>query len=196
MNPNKVKFVPKNPFAPQSITSSHLFNRGALTAVLTAGLLLVAACGGSSSSTTTTAKTLAVAPVEHAIQQSILGQQGIKTTVSCPANAPLQKGYRITCNAKLDVGAYPVTVTETNAAGGVSYVNKSPLRILNSASVAKAIRLAVRHQRHLGSTVHCPKLILQAKGVKFNCSVRTKHGLGAFSVTEVDEHGHVSFVGR
>ena len=159
------------------------------------GLFLATACGGSTPSTTSS-KTLAVAPVEHAIQASILAQRGIATTVSCPTNAPLRTGYRFVCTANVDVGGYPVTVTETNATGGVSYVNKTPLRVLDSASIESAIRLAVRHQRHLNATVNCPKLILQAKGLTFDCSVRTKHGLGAFSVTEIDEHGHVTFVGR
>jgi len=177
------------------MAKSRLSDRAALVAVLGVGLLLATGCGGSTPSTTSS-KTLAVAPVEHAIQLSILKQRGIKTPVSCPANSPLKTGYRFQCNALLNVGAYPVTVIETNTAGGVSYVNKAPLRVLDSPAIESAIQLAVRHQRHLSATVSCPKLILEAKGLSFTCTIKTKRGLGKFSVTEVDEHGHVTFVGR
>ena len=141
--------------------------RGRLWALLSLGALVPVACGGSSS-----VPTLKVRPVELAIEQSIRAGHGISTTVKCPANEPLKSGRRFTCSAALDVGAYPVSVVELNAKGGVSYSNSAPLRILNSHVVEQAIVASIRRERHLSSTVVCPASILQAKGLVFTCTAR------------------------
>ena len=92
----------------------------------------ISACGSST-------PTLSVVPVERAIAASILAQHHLHATVHCPTNAPLKAGFVFACTAKLDVGAYPVLVTETNARGHVRYLNQAPLAVLDIARVERAI---------------------------------------------------------
>jgi hypothetical protein len=149
---------------------------------------LVAACGSSSS-------TMGTARIERAIGATILAQKGVHTTVTCPARVTVKSGYRFTCLAALTVGAYPMYVVE-KAHGAATYYNHTPLRVLDSYTIERAIESAVRHQRHLKSTVTCPKAILQTAGLTFVCTATYKHGSTAFDVTESDSNGHVTFVGR
>ena len=148
-----------------------------------------AACGS------TKATALSAGPIEHAIAQSILRQDAVKTTVTCPRNAPVQAGYRFRCTAKLAVGTYAMFVVEQDGKGRVAYANHTPLRTLDSHSVARAIQKAIKKQRHLKSTVHCPAPILQAKGLAFTCTAKVAHSSTPFSVTETDSRGHVKFIG-
>lgn len=157
--------------------------------VATLAGLTISACGSSE-------PTLSVVPVERAIAASILAQHHLRTTVRCPTNAPRQAGFAFTCKATLDVGAYPVLVTETNAHGHVRYLNQAPLAVLDIARVQRAIEQSISAQRHLRSTVVCPAEVIQKAGVAFTCTA-TVAGRGyAFDVTEVDDHGHVRYVGR
>ena len=106
------------------------------------------------------------------------------------------KGFAFTCTAKLDVGAYPVSVSETNARGHVSYQNQAPLAVLDVARVERAISQSIRAQRALHSTVACPAEVIQRAGIAFTCTA-TVAGRGyPFAVTEVDDRGHVRYVGR
>jgi hypothetical protein len=173
---------------------TRLARRVILSAVVLCAALAAAACGGSSAPKTA-GPTVKVAVIQAAIKQSIARQHGIETVVTCPASVPKKAGYRFTCQAALDVGSYPVNVLELNSSGGVSYSNKTPLNILNSQRVAKAIKLAVQQKRHLKASVSCPSLILQAKGLQFRCAATTKKGTGTFLVTETDRKGNVSFIG-
>ncbi len=133
--------------------------------------------------------------IRAAIEQSIVKERGLTTVVVCPPAEPRKTGLHFTCTARLNVGSYPVTVVELNTRGDVKYSNSSPLRVLNSRAVELAIQRAITKERHLGSTVTCPKEILQQKGLVFTCSAKTTHGVGTFTVTEVDNDGHVRFVG-
>ncbi len=149
----------------------------------------ISGCGAST-------PTLSVGPVERAIAASILAQHHLRTTVRCPTDAPRRAGFAFTCKAELDVGAYPVLVTETNARGHVRYLNQAPLAVLDIASVEQAIGQSIRAQRGLRSTVSCPAEVIQKAGVAFMCTA-TVAGRGyPFAVTEVDNHGHVRYVGR
>jgi hypothetical protein len=171
---------------------------GLLTAcAIAASALLVAGCGGSSSpkTTTTSGSPLAVTTIERAIELSIQKQHGVATVVTCPTNAPRRAGYRFTCTAALDVGTYPVSVLEVNARGGVTYSNSAPLDVVDSSRVAKAIEDSIRSQRRLSAAVTCPATILEAKGLTFTCTAKTRKGTGAFRVTETNSYGHVTFVG-
>jgi hypothetical protein len=137
-----------------------------------------------------------VVPVERAIAASILTQHRLHATVHCPANAPLKAGYVFACTAKLDVGAYPVLVTETNARGHVRYQNQAPLAVLDVARVERAIGQSIRTQRGLHSAVACPAEVIEKAGIAFTCTA-TVAGRGyPFDVIEVDDHGHVRYVGR
>jgi hypothetical protein len=163
---------------------------GRLAVVVAIVAPLVAACGSSPSAT------LNVGPVQSAIEQSILKQHHINTSVRCPADEPLKTGQQFRCVASLGAGTYDVDVVELNARGGVSYSNSVPLRLLDRRTVEIAIAAAVKHQKHLRATVSCPTSILQASGVVFTCTATTKLGSGPFEVTETNSAGHVRFVGQ
>jgi hypothetical protein len=163
---------------------------GVVAAVVVVVACIAGGCGQASTAT------LNVGPVQRAIKQSILTQHHVSTTVRCPAEVALKTGQRFRCRASLDAGTYAVDVVELNARGGVSYANSAPLRLLNGRTVELAIVAAVKHQKHLRATVRCPASILQASGVTFTCTARTKLGSGPFMVTETDGAGHVRFVGE
>ncbi len=161
-----------------------------LAVTLAAGALL-GACGSSSS-------TLDTGRVERAVSASILAQRGLRTTVTCPSNVPLKAGYSFTCNAKLDVGTYPVTVVVTNSKGHVRYENHAPLIALNIEKVENAIAFSIASQRHLQASVTCPAEVLQKAGIVFKCTavVAGKPTRYPFLVTQTDNHGHVRYVGQ
>ena len=160
------------------------------------GLAVAALAAPALSACGSNTNTLNAVPAEHAIAASILTQHHLHATVHCPTNAPLKTGFAFTCTAKLDVGAYPVLVTETNARGHVRYQNQSPLVVLDVARVERAIGQSIRGQRELRSTVACPAEVIQKAGVAFTCTA-TVAGRGyPFAVTEIDDYGHVRYVGR
>jgi hypothetical protein len=167
-----------------------MFSRRLLSGVVP-GVALLAGCGGSSS-----VATLNVGPAERAIAQSIRAEHGITAAVRCPAGVPLRTGQRFRCIAALGVGSYPVTVVELNAKGGISYLNKAPLQLLNSHVVELAITKSIKRERHLRATVTCPRSILQSQGIVFTCTATTRLGRGSFTVTETNGAGHVRFVGQ
>jgi hypothetical protein len=159
-------------------------------AIVVPGVAVVVAACGSSTSTMGTTK------VAQAIQATILSHNGVHTTVSCPKRVTVRSGYRFTCSAALAVGAYPMHVVENNSHGAVSYSNLTPLRVLDSYTIERAIESAIRHQRHLKSKVECPKPILQTAALSFTCTATLRDGSNVFGVTETDSYGHVTFVGR
>ncbi len=160
----------------------------ALVVALTAAL---AGCGSSDAKP----KTLSTVNVERAIARSILTERHIYSLVSCPAE-PQQSGRTFTCEAKLTVGTYPMYVTETDGSGHVRYGNKTPLVALDTARVQRAIEASVLAQRGLHARVACPAGVLQHKGLVFTCTARVGGKHYPFSVTEVDGHGHVRYIGR
>jgi hypothetical protein len=159
---------------------------------LVAAVLLGSSLSGCGSST----PALNTVTVERAIAASIMTQHHLYAAVRCPSKAPRRAGYVFTCMAELDVGTYPVTVTETNGSGHVVYQDQDPLATLDIARVEQSIRQSIRSQRRLSSTVTCPAEVLQKAGIVFTCTA-TVSGRGyPFAVTEVDGDGHVRYVGR
>jgi hypothetical protein len=153
-------------------------------------LLIPSLCGCGSSG-----PTLHTAAVERVIAESILTEHNLHTTVVCPSNVPQRAGIAFTCRAALQVGSYPVAVTETNGSGRVRYQNEQPLAILNIAAVERGIAQSILSQRHLHATVTCPREVLQRAGIFFTCTA-TINGQGhPFGVTELDNNGHVRYVG-
>jgi hypothetical protein len=140
--------------------------------------------------------TLNTGAVERAVAQSILTQRHLYATVGCPSKVPRKAGLVFTCTASLNVGTYPVLVTETNDRGHVRYQNQAPLIILNIARVEGAIRQSILSQRHLQSTVTCPAEVIQRAGIAFTCTATVSGQQYPFAVTEVDGNGHVRYVGR
>ena len=104
---------------------------GGTLAALAWGALL-GACGSSGSSTSSkSSKTnLDTVRVGHSIEESILAQRHLKSTVKCPAVVAQEKGRTFECvatisNAKTKkVTTTPFVVTVQNSKGYVSYVGK------------------------------------------------------------------------
>ncbi|MGD0455652.1 MAG: DUF4333 domain-containing protein [Solirubrobacteraceae bacterium] len=160
-----------------------------VAAVLLASVC-VSACGSS-------AQSLDGAKIERAIAKSILNERGLHATVACPTKIPQKAGHVFTCAARLDVGTYPVTVTETDGAGQVRYQDERPLVVLNIARVQRAIEASVLSQRRLHATASCPAEVLQQAGLVFRCTAVIAGGTRRypFSVSEVDSAGHVRYLG-
>jgi Domain of unknown function (DUF4333) len=156
-------------------------------------VLATAGLGGCGSSSTAT---LDSARVERAIASSVLSERHLRARVVCPSRVPQRSGYRFTCEAHLDVGAYPVAVTETNGSGHVRYENRTPLVVLDTARVQSAIRASILSQRHLRSAVRCPQEVLQRAGVVFTCEASVDGRAYPFAVSEVDGAGHVRYVAQ
>jgi Domain of unknown function (DUF4333) len=153
-------------------------------------VLFIAGCGSSGTAS------LSTGPIERAIASSILRQHRLRTTVECPTDVSRRVGATFTCVADLDVGSYPVAVTETNSAGHVRYESKAPLIALAVARVRQAIEQSILTQRKLHATVTCPAEVLQQAGVSFVCSAVIRGKRYPFAVTEIDGRGHVRYVGR
>jgi hypothetical protein len=151
--------------------------------------LTVAGCGSSK-------PTLNTLAVERATEASILTERHLHATVLCPPRVPQKAGFAFTCTATLDVGTYPVLVTETNGSGHVRYQNQAPLVVLDIARVEQAIRRSILSQRHLHSTVICPREVIQKADIAFTCTATVNGRRYPFTVTEVDGKGHVRYVGR
>ncbi|MHB8234707.1 MAG: DUF4333 domain-containing protein [Solirubrobacteraceae bacterium] len=153
------------------------------------GLLGLSACGSSTQS-------LNSAKIERSIAQSILKQHGLHAAVACPSENGLQKGRSFTCTARLDVGVYPVTVTETDGSGHVRYSDRRPLAALDIAKVQRAIEVSIFRQRHVSAKASCPAEVLQQAGVSFRCSavIAGASRRYPFAVREIDNAGHVRYV--
>jgi len=95
---------------------------------------LLSACGSSSTSSSTastTAKTVNSSQVERSIEESVLSERHIHTTVVCPAAVPAIKGQTFECIATSHSTTNPPTesktpfvVTVQNNSGYVTYVGK------------------------------------------------------------------------
>ncbi len=160
---------------------------GLATAVLVVPSL--SGCGKS-------APTLNTVTVERAVAASILTQHHLYATVKCPSKVPRKARFAFICTASLNVGTYPVSVTETNSKGHVEYQNQAPLATLDIAKVEQAIKQSISSQRHLNSTVTCPVEIIQKKGIVFTCTAVVNGQSYPFEVTEIDNEGHVRYIGR
>lgn len=101
----------------------------ACAALACAGLL--GACGSSSTSSTAAKTDLKIAKVERSIEQSILSERHLKSTVVCPAVVTQEAGKTFECVAtttavKAPHGPVktPFVVTIQNDKGYVTYVGK------------------------------------------------------------------------
>ena len=107
--------------------------RGALLAASAlACAALLSACGSSSTGSTSTAtKSVNSSQVERSIEESVLKERHIHTTVVCPTAVPAQKGQTFECIATSHSTTKPSTelktpfiVTIQNSSGYVTYVGK------------------------------------------------------------------------
>src|SRR5437763_17218289 len=75
---------------------------------------LIGACGTSKSSTKSQGKTnLDTARVAHSIEQSILAQRHLLSTVVCPTGVPQEQGRTFECVATTRTTTKPVKVGRT-----------------------------------------------------------------------------------
>jgi hypothetical protein len=137
---------------------------------------------------------LSIVTVEDAIASSIMTLHHFEATVTCPPAVPRKAGLTFTCSARLAVGTYPITVTETNNNGHVRYENQTPLVVLSVSAVERAIVRSIQRQRHLPATVACPSPVLQRKGISFMCTAMAKGRYYHFAVTEVNDNGRIRYV--
>jgi hypothetical protein len=68
--------------------------------------------------------------------------------------------------------------------------------ILNSERVERAIEQTSLTQRHIHTQVTCPSGVHQQKGLSFECTALVGSGSARFTVTQLDDSGHVHFLGR
>ena len=69
--------------------------------------------------------------------------------------------------------------------------------ILNTERVERAIEQSIQAKRGLEAHVSCPSGVHQQKGLKFQCVAELKpRGTTTFDVTQTDDKGHVTYVGR
>jgi hypothetical protein len=160
----------------------------AVTVLFTAAC--VSACGSG-------ARYLDDEKVERAIATSVLRERNLYALVACPPKIPQLAGHTFTCTARLNVGTYPVTVTETNGSGQVRYQDQKPLVVLDIAKVQHAIEASVLRQRRVHATVSCPAEVLQRAGISFRCTAAIDNGGHSypFLVTEIDGAGHLRYLG-
>ena len=161
----------------------------AAAAVALAALMLTA-CGSNGLATLNTTR------LARAIEQSIVERQGIRTAVSCPPGPPETAGYRFVCTAKLAVGSYAVDAVEIDSRGRVRYAGATPLRVLDSRVIERAIEHDLRGRRGPAMTVVCPAPVLEEAGLAFTCTARSRRGQNPVVVTETNGNGSVKVVGR
>jgi hypothetical protein len=146
-----------------------------------------AGCGGSNPS-------LRTGSIQRAAARSILLQHGLHAKVNCPTSVPRRTGYVFRCVAALEVGTYPLLVTETSDNGHVRYENSSPLVTLKIADVERAITgLLARDAPGTAIAATCPREVIQRAGIRFTCTASSGSQLRRFRVTEVNGSGRVRF---
>lgn len=69
----------------------------------------------------------------------------------------------------------------------------SPAVLLDTKTVAGAIKQSIKEQRDIKAKVTCPDSVLQAKGQDFVCLAKTKDGTTKFAVQQTDDAGHVTY---
>jgi hypothetical protein len=91
----------------------------------------ISACGSSSSKTSTAKANVNTAQVARSIEQSILAERHLPSTVVCPATVVAEKGQTFECIATtrsvkkpFKPVKTPFVVTIQNNRGGVTYVGK------------------------------------------------------------------------
>jgi hypothetical protein len=151
---------------------------------------LVSACGSSAPATLNPAR------VEHAIAASIQAQRHQTAAVTCPPAQPIAVHHQFRCVAQIGAQITPFLVTETDAAGQVSYLGVAPSAtpVVDGSRVALAIENSIAAQRHLHTSVQCPSGIPLQQGLSFVCTARTPNGATTdFEVDQTDGHGHVTY---
>lgn len=162
--------------------------RRARASIAVAIAIALAGCGAG-------ARTLNGYDVERGIARSILAQRDLQSIVSCPKSVPIRTGRAFTCMAGLQVGWYPLYVTETDDDGHVRWSDPQALVTLDSDRVRRAIAGSITAQRGLHALVSCPVEVLQQAGVVFTCRAMVGDRTYPFTVTEVDGRGHVRYIG-
>ena len=146
-------------------------------------------CGSGSSS-------MGTASLARSIERSLARERGVHAPVRCPAAVPRRAGFRFTCDARLEVGDYPIAVLVRSSRGEMRYGSPEPLVVLDTAKVAHAIEASVRAQRGRAAHARCPRQVLQRTGIVFSCAVSLA-GSGRYAVVvrQIDGAGRVRYAG-
>jgi hypothetical protein len=102
------------------------------TVAVVASVALLSACGSSKSTSTSTSTptSLDTARVARSIEESIVSQRHLKSTVVCPSKVPQEQGRTFECVATIPnpkrktVSKTTFVVTVHNSKGYVTYVGK------------------------------------------------------------------------
>ena len=74
--------------------------------------------------------------------------------------------------------------------------NSEDPTILNTEKVERSIERSSLDQRKASARVSCPSGVVQKKGSVFSCTAVVKRVATRFVVTQLDDAGHVRYVGR
>jgi outer membrane murein-binding lipoprotein Lpp len=69
-------------------------------------------------------------------------------------------------------------------------------RQLDTDRIARAIAQSIATERHLRANVVCPSAIVERKSYPFACLAVYHGGKTTFTVTQLDDQGHVSYAGN
>jgi ABC-type glycerol-3-phosphate transport system substrate-binding protein len=121
---------PPNP-SRSALAPSQRGAAGALAALACAALISACGSSGSSSSSTAAKTNLDTTRVARSIEQSILTERHLKSTVTCPSAVVQEQGKTFECVAAVSSASKPIKVTKTtfvvtvkNDKGYVTYVGK------------------------------------------------------------------------
>lgn len=97
-------------------------------------------------------------------------------------------------------GGLAALVLGVAGCGGGGSVNHSAASTtagrLDTARVARSIQASIQAQRHIHARVSCPRSEPLQKGLHFVCFATTSAGQTPFVVTEVDNRGSTTYVGK
>jgi hypothetical protein len=69
------------------------------------------------------------------------------------------------------------------------------VRRLDTDRIARAIAQSISSERHLRADVVCPSGVLQRRAYSFACLAVYRGGKTTFTVTQLDDQGHVTYAG-
>ena len=99
---------------------------------------------------------------------------------------------------KILLGGGLVTLTLAGCGGTLSHPAPAPTASgkLDTGRVARSIQASIQSQRHIHARVSCPASEPLRRDWHFVCFATTSSGQTPFVVTEVDDRGSTTYVGK
>jgi hypothetical protein len=131
--------------------------------------------------------------VKDLISNMIKTQVGANVKgVTCPDKRELKAGDSFECQAEIDQGKVPVTITQKDATGQISAELKSA--ILVATVMEKAIATNIKQTTGTDVTVDCgPRFRPSTPNDTFNCTAKAGAESETVKVTVKDDKGNVNF---